>query len=712
MRTELDVGVSREPLDPASLKRLVEVDPAWRESFDRLTTLAGRLLGVPLAQVNVILPGEQHSLSSVTNGDPRWVEYDGPRSVPVESSFCRHVADGGTSLVIDDATQHPLVRENPSTVKGGIRAYIGIPVRNAAGEALATLCVVDFTSRQWSRQELDALSELATFVTMEVRRRASAELAQEEGEARFRALIEHQVDLILILDSEGRITYQSPSVERILGYPREELEGQLFLSLFHPRDRTRLTEGFLALQEASLATITNEGRLKHRDGSWKTVTGTGVNLLHESAVRGIVVNLHDATRERKIEEEFRQAQKMEALGRFVGGIAHDFNNMLTAIKGNASFVLERTDLPRGVQEDVTEISLTADQATDLTRQLLSFSREEPLELKVLELTTVLAEVNRLVERLVGADVRITTEFQSGLRVRADRSRLTQVIMNLAVNARDAMPGGGTLRIRTRSVDIEGGHIASHGEIPAGEYVVLSVRDSGTGMSEEVQERLFDPFFTTKPAGKGTGLGLSTCWGIVRQMGGFIHVYSEEGEGTAIRVYLPRLRGHRAADAVGAGSLTVDREPAEPASPCRILVVEDKPAVRRVIERILARQNHKVVSAESAEEGLERAAEMDQEIDLLLSDVVLPGMNGFALATRLREEQPALRVLFMSGFTPDDFEGDRALLRDASFITKPFEPLELLAAVARELRSAPRPPLSPPLPPVTRRAPSGSAPPPP
>jgi two-component system, cell cycle sensor histidine kinase and response regulator CckA len=659
--------------------RLGEVDDSWREGLDRLAELARRILRVPLAQINVVIGQEQISLSSVA--DPsEWASWNGPRTAPLEASYCQHVIRSGEPLVVEDALAHPLVQDNLATTDAGIRSYAAVPLKNQEGVALATLCVVDFTPRDWAASDLEALSALADLLMREVQGRLRAEMALQESETWFQALIENGTDLTTVLDAAGRIRYQSPAYEGVLGYCDASLVGEGFTALLHPDGVGRWTRSFLdpLVNEGSRASA--EWRMRHRDGSWRTVRGMGVNLLHDPAVRGLVLNIYDVSQARHLEAELHQAQKMEAVGRLAGGVAHDFNNLLTAIRGNTEFLIVREDLPEDAKADIREISETTHRATQLTQQLLTFSRDQVLEMKVVDLGALTEEIMRLISRLAGVNVSIEGSFERDLLVEADDGQLSQVIMNLAVNARDAMPEGGRLILETREFTVTEEYSLSHSQMPPGRYALLVVADDGEGMPREVQRRVFEPFFTTKPPGEGTGLGLSICWGIVNQLGGHIHIYSEPGLGTTFRIYLPRVTADHE---MPSPEPDVPRPSASTVSG-HILMVEDQPEVRRVVRRVLEAAGHSVIEADSAERALCLLESSTTEIDLLLTDVLLPGVNGTELAEQLTQLQPGLAVLFTSGFNRGELADQSVDMRNTAFLPKPFGPTELSEAVARAL----------------------------
>jgi signal transduction histidine kinase len=385
--------------------------------------------------------------------------------------------------------------------------------------------------------------------------------------------------------------------------------------------------------------------------------------------------IEDTTERRSLEEQFRHAQKMEAVGRLAGGVAHDFNNLLTAIIGYGRFALEEAAGP-AQRRDIEEIVKAAGRAASLTKQLLAFSRRQVVEAVVVDLNLLIVDMVSMLRRMIGEDIELSTTLAaSHAHVRADRSQLEQVVMNLVINARDASGPGGRIRLVTSAVDLDDAAAAGVPGLTRGAYVTLSVVDSGAGMTDEVKSRLFEPFFTTKPRGQGTGLGLATVYGIVVQGGGAIEVASEVGSGSTFTVYLPREQeaaqtSGRALDVASRGASTV-------------LLVEDEQAVRELVRIILERAGHHVVEAAAPGEALTLFESLDS-VDLLLTDVVMPGMSGFDLFHKLLERLPTLRVLFISGYTDYALFDPTISERGASFLEKPFSAEALVAKVREAL----------------------------
>jgi two-component system, cell cycle sensor histidine kinase and response regulator CckA len=389
--------------------------------------------------------------------------------------------------------------------------------------------------------------------------------------------------------------------------------------------------------------------------------------------------LKDIEERRRLEEQLRQSQKMDAIGRLAGGIAHDFNNLLTVIAGRAQMILSRIRPEEPIHRDATLVRTTADRAAALTQQLLAFSRKQVLQPQVLNLNRVVTGMQPMLARLIGEDIDLSVVPAEGLgRTKADPGQLEQVIVNLVVNARDAMPEGGRLTIETADVEIDAAYASRHFSVAAGPYVMLAVTDTGSGMDEPTRSRVFEPFFTTKGPGKGTGLGLATVYGIVKQSGGDIQLYSEVGHGTSFKIYLPRV-AEQVIDAL-------DARPAITAMPRgeeTVLLVEDEPEVRDLAHEILEGSGYTVLQACDPQEAVLMAERHAGPIRLLLTDVIMPRQSGRALAERLRPQRPEMHVLYMSGYTNEAIVRHGVLEPDTMFIQKPFTP----AALGQKVREA-------------------------
>ena len=440
----------------------------------------------------------------------------------------------------------------------------------------------------------------------------------------------------------------------------------------HPDDRAMVREG--------LAQAVRSGRygpLEHRlkvEGGERWVAASGIALVdHRGEVVRIVGSVMDITHRRALEARLLEAQKLESIGRLAGGVAHDFNNMLTAILGNVDFASRVSSL-EAVQPLLAEIRLTAERSAALTAQLLAFARRQVIEPKVLEPNALVRRLEGLLQRLLGEQITLKLSLHSAGHVRADASQLEQVVLNLITNARDAMPGGGQVKLETSDAVLELADVAEVPGLVPGAYVLLQVADEGVGIPASALSQIFEPFFTTRPG--GTGLGLATCYGIVKQSGGHLSVQSQPGAGATFSVYLPRVEGAEAAP------LKSEPPVASEVFGERLLLVEDEAVVRSILERTLERARYRVVVATTAEEALE-AVEGRERFDLLITDVVMPGMNGWELGRRLGERWPGLPVLYISGYTEDVIKDGGIIDSGLPFLQKPFMPADLLAKI-REL----------------------------
>jgi len=524
-----------------------------------------------------------------------------------------------------------------------------------------------------------------TFVCFfrDITERKRAEEALRRSEERFRALIEKSTDMILVIDAEGRYRFWSQGAVEVLGYTSEEMLGRPALLDMHPEDQEHMGETLQRLVSSPGSSFSDELRYRHKSGAWRRLQATARNLLDDPAVQGVVVNARDVTEQRSLEEQFWQAQKLESIGRLAGGVAHDFNNLLTVVLSGVEELRARPEAEApDCSELVQEIGAAGERARELTRQLLAFARRQVIMPESLDLGAVVREGEGLLRRLLGEDVELVTRLGSDLwPVRCDRGQIDQVILNLAVNARDAMPRGGTLAIETSNVEIDEAGAASRPGLRPGAYVRLAVRDSGAGMSPEAQAHIFEPFFTTKGVGKGTGLGLATVYGIVKQSEGFIYVESEPDRGSTFEVFLPRTL-EKIAEARQVALPTTARGTET------ILVVEDDAQVRTVTVRALQAAGYQVLVASDGPKALELAARAPGRIHLLLTDIVMPGLNGSEVAQALARLQGDIRVLYVSGYTADAIAERGVLDSGVDLLQKPFTPASLLARIRETLDRAP------------------------
>ncbi len=491
--------------------------------------------------------------------------------------------------------------------------------------------------------------------------------------------VEYADNAIFMTDPQGTITFVNPAFQRVYGYPPEEAVGQtprLLKSGRHSRAFYDLFWKKLLAGEPIRGEIVN----KTRDGRMVTVEESVTRVLDGGGrCIGFIAVQNDVTGKRLLEEQFRQSQKMEAVGRLAGGVAHDFNNLLTAILGYSGLLLSQEGLPEPVTEAMTEIHKAGERASSLTRQLLAFSRKQVLLPEILDLNAIVRDLEKMLRRLIGENIALVTELDGRLgAVRADPGQIEQVLLNLIVNARDAMPDGGTVTVSTSDCPIDEAFVRTHPGIRAGRHSLISIRDTGQGMAPDVLSHLFEPFFTTKEKGKGTGLGLATVYGIVKQSGGYIGVESEPQRGTQFRVYLPVVEG-TTAEAGAPRARSPERSGQE-----TILLVEDDDLVRRLTKVVLTRGGYTVVEARDGQEGLDQARSFEGRIDLVLTDVIMPGMNGRELVRQLGAFGLLPRVLYMSGYTDEALRPEDSVEAREQLLQKPFLPDVLLRRIRETL----------------------------
>ena len=518
-------------------------------------------------------------------------------------------------------------------------------------------------------------------VQADVSERRRADEAVRESEQRYRELFENAVDAVYTLDLRGRFTSANTAAEALSGYSAEELAGMNVSDLLVP-DELERSVGMLNSKLAGAPRTVYQTELATRDGRRRTVEIASRVVCRGGRPVGVQGVARDLTERRLLEDQLRQAQKMEAVGQLAGGVAHDFNNLLTVIQGYGGILLSSLGPDDPSRELIGEMTRAGERAAGLTRQLLTFSRQSVLAPRVLDLNAVVLDLEKMLRRVIGEDIDLSTDLQAGLgRVKADQGQIEQVLMNLAVNARDAMPTGGKLTIETRNIELDETFAGLHGGIRPGPYVFLAVSDDGCGMSPEVRARIYEPFFTTKEKGKGTGLGLATVHGIVQQTGGHIQVYSEPGLGSSFKVYLPCVEEPTSSAKSRSGILTAPRGTET------VLLAEDEDALRSLGRFVLQGAGYRVLEASDGKEALAVAAQHEGPIHLLASDVVMPELGGRQLAERLRALRPEMKTLFLSGYTDDAVVRHGVMHETVHFLQKPFSPLGLARKV-REVLDAP------------------------
>jgi two-component system cell cycle sensor histidine kinase/response regulator CckA len=507
--------------------------------------------------------------------------------------------------------------------------------------------------------------------------RRRAEEALRRSEERSQLLLENISDVVLVVDEALKIGYVSPSVTRVLGISPDELIGERWGSLTHPDDVPLLEHFARQIREGTSIEPSQELRVRHRQGDWRVLDVSAANLIGRGeSNRELVLTGRDVTERRRLEGQLRQSQKMESIGRLAGGVAHDFNNLLTAIIGFSELLLEELPYDGRGRADLESIQKAAAHGATLTRQLLAFSRRQVQELKILDLNALVRDIEPILRRLLGEDIVVDVVTDEELRlVKVDRGQIEQVLINLVVNARDAMPQGGNLRIETHNLELDAAYVQRHPYARSGHHVVLTVSDNGVGMDADVRGRVFEPFFTTKELGKGTGLGLSMVYGIVKQSGGHIELQSEPGAGSHFAVYLPAVEeamDTETAALVSEGGTTGAET---------VLLVEDDHDVRELLGKTLERHGYRLLQAAT---GKDRQT----AIDLLVTDAVLPELSGPALAGHAIKLRPGIRVLFISGYTDDAMLRLGVSNRNEAFLQKPFGSEALLRKVRQLLDGTP------------------------
>ncbi len=497
-------------------------------------------------------------------------------------------------------------------------------------------------------------------------------------------LTERSADLIAIIDSRGHLRYVNPSVTRILGYARDELLGQKLQDLVHPEDVDTLRA---ALEQARTHPGIGprwECRFRHEDGSYRRLEATSCNLLDDPRVGGIVLDARDVTVRSQLEDQLRQIQKREAVGQLTAGIAHDFNNILSIIMANADLITEAIPVDRpNSRKDLDELKSAARSGAEMIKKLLGFTRQADVVPTLLDLQQIAADLAGLLERLLPAGIRIevTAAEQVGL-VRVDPTSVEQILFNLATNARDAMPDGGMLRIEVRQVAVDEAFCAGHPGSRPGDFVCVAVTDTGTGMDEATLGRLFDPFFTTKPAGKGTGLGMAMIYGLVKQYQGYVEVVSTLGEGTTVRVYFPQVKAERRARSTRF-SIRMLRPGTE-----TVLFVEDNESVQRAGAKALEKFGYTVLTAWDGEEALATFERHEAEIDLVITDIELPKIDGRELYAQLKRRGKNVRFVFSSGYASEEVRKNLEMTDDVFFVHKPWTMEELVRTVREALDDHP------------------------
>jgi two-component system, cell cycle sensor histidine kinase and response regulator CckA len=603
-------------------------------------------------------PGVLEVIKGLIEGDP-----------PAGCTFTADALRMARHAICDDIAADPATAAwRHEALARGYRSMAALPLVSL-GQTIGVFNIYSGDARAFDPQELRLLDDVATDISLaiEIQRR---DAERRRAEERFRLVVETIQEVFWLSDSMGQMQFVSPAYEAVWGRSVTRLfeSPASWFESIHPEDRPRMEQSFRSQLYTGSSDETY--RIIRPDGSIRWIRARAFPVRNAAgALVHIVGTAADITDQRLLEEQFRQAQKMESVGRLAGGIAHDFNNLLTVINGTAE--LAALDLPPDatLRGDLLQIRQAGERAATLTRQLLALSRQQILKPAIINLTAVVHGMQSMLRRLIGEHVELAFALSDSVgHVKADPSQIEQVILNLAVNAQDAMPDGGTLTIATAAVDLDAGDAVSHLATRPGPHVMLAISDTGIGMDEATRERIFEPFFTTKELGKGTGLGLSTVYGIVQQSDGGLYVYSEPGRGTTFTIYLPRVdEGLTSVPAI---------DPHDGAGTETLLVVEDEAALRTLARRILESAGYTVIEASSGNEALAVLAEHEGPVHLMLTDVVMPGMSGPELARRVFALWPDMKVLYASGYTDDAIFRHGVLDAGSRFISKPFAPGEL------------------------------------
>jgi PAS domain S-box-containing protein len=674
----------------AELLARIAVGAPLPEVLDRLARFIEDQSGEILTSILLLDPDGQHLRHAAAPSLPETYKdaVDGVAIGPNAGS-CGTAAYRRQRIVVSDISSDPLWSEHRDlALSSGLRACWSAPIFATDSTVLGTFAMYYREPREPSEHDLQ-LVETATQIAGIAIERARSEEALRKSETRYRALFENASDMILSVDLDWNITAANKAFAEAVEYSADELLQMNLAELLPPETHEFARKQLVLKLSQEVEVTTYELEFVAKSGHRVAVEVKTKVIWRDGQPAGVEAIARDMSERNRLEQQLQQAQKMEAVGQLAGGVAHDFNNMMSAVIGFSELVLHRLEEDHPVRRQVEEIRRAGERASDMTHQLLAFSRKQVLQPKVLDLNAIVAETEKLLGRLIGEHVELVTVLDPDLDpIEADPGQLGQVLMNLAVNARDAMPNGGTLTFETQNVELDDGYAASHFEIEPGSYVVLSVSDTGIGMHAETRTRIFEPFFTTKGEGEGTGLGLATVYGIVTQSGGTISVYSEPGRGTTFKIYLPRAT----ADSQEIEQPSASRE--SPRGSETILLVEDESLVRSLELETLEDSGYTVLEAYSPSHAIDLCRQHQGPIDLLLTDVVMPEMSGPELADQLALIRPAMKVLYASGYADGAIVNQGVLEPGTAFLPKPLTP----SALARKVRDVldspgPQPPLA-------------------
>jgi PAS domain S-box-containing protein len=664
----------REAERLATLREYQILDTEPEATYDELARLAAYVCKTPSAVITMIDEARQWFKARVN------VEaIETPRDI----SLCAHTILGQDVLIVPDALQDARFATNPLVVGDPkIRFYAGAPLKMPNGQCIGSIAVFDLQPRDMDNGQRDALMAIAHQVVaqLELRRRLVEEKrSQRESVERFQLLARATNDAVWDWNLITNNIWWNEGLRTLFGLPPDQVPTiDDWTARLHPDDLARVERSLYGAIQSDQHYWADEYRFRCADGNYADIFDRGYVIHDDGKPVRMIGAMLDITERRKLEQQLRQVQKMEALGQLSGGVAHDFNNLLTVIQVNAALILRGQRDP-AIKEHADDIITASDRAAALTRQLLMVSRKQVMQPSVVDVNDVVRNMMRMLQRAIGEDITLTAHCSTQLPlVMADVGMLEQVLLNLAVNARDAMPTGGALSIATGEKVIRESQSLRGFDVTPGPHVFIAVTDTGVGIDKELLPHIFEPFFTTKDVGKGTGLGLATVYGIIRQHQGWIDVASERGRGTTVCFYLPVTNARPVEQDLHIGNHELPRGTET------VFVVEDEDALRQLVVSVLEQCGYTVIAAPSGLHALELWPELTNRVQLLLTDLVMPGgVTGLALAERLRKDMPALRVVYTSGYTASQTASGERLVEGNNFLQKPYQP----DALARIVRAA-------------------------
>jgi len=677
--------LARENATMAEIGRIICSTLDIESVYERFSETVRRLLRFDRMAINIIEPDSQTFSIPYVLG-PEVPGRGAKNSVLLAGTAAEEVIQTRSSLLMRKEDREEFARRFPGllpVINAGIQSLLMVPLVSR-DRVIGVLNIQSAHELSYTQEDLRLAEKVGAQIAGAI---ASSQIfakhqqvlkAFQESEEKYRLLVQNSSEAIFIAQ-DGVIKFPNLLTQRMLGYSAEELATLPFTSHIHKDDMEKVVDRYRKRIQGLKVPDTYSFRIKNRQGKelWAEINAVLIEWDGKPSTLNFVRNI---TEHKKLEAQFLQAQKMEAVGQLAGGIAHDFNNLLTVINTHSELALMELKEWDPLKEKFEAIHRAGEKAADLTRKLLAFSRHQVGEMKVVDLNRIVEDLEKMLRRIMGEDIQLRTVLSKGLgHIKADPGQIEHTILNLVVNAKDAMPSGGTIEIKTANLqeDEESSNLPPG--MKQGNYVMLLVRDTGVGMNPEVKERIFEPFFTTKEKGKGTGLGLSTVYGIIKQSGGDVWVSSEPGQGTVFEIYLPRVDE----------PLQESQKPTNPGGLLggdeTVLIVEDEEGVRKLTRKILSKQGYKILEAASGGDALLLCEQLNEPIHLLLSDVVMPGINGPELARRIKTLSPGVKVLFMSGYADRTIFQSGILDEKAFFIQKPFSARNLVEKIQKVIR---------------------------